>query len=57
MKSRSLLAVALVTFSVLPTWAHEGPGGPGSHWHATDVLGFIAATVAVGAMLWWHGRK
>ena len=37
--------------------AHEGHGLPGAHWHATDVAGVVAATVAVAALLWWRGKK
>jgi hypothetical protein len=36
--------------------AHEGHGMvSASHYHATDVLGFLAA-LAVVAALWWMGR-
>lgn len=37
----------------LPAFAHEGHGLLGSHWHATDALGFVAAGVAVAAAIWW----
>jgi hypothetical protein len=32
------------------TWAHEGHGMEGSHWHATDIWGVLAA-VAVAALV------
>ena len=33
--------------------AHDGHGIEGaSHYHATDVVGFVAAA-AVAALLWW----
>ncbi|MFN4359456.1 MAG: hypothetical protein ACK4F4_01890 [Hylemonella sp.] len=32
--------------------AHEGHGLGGAHWHATDVLGFIAVAVLVGVAIW-----
>ncbi|MFN3887273.1 MAG: hypothetical protein ACK4MG_09970 [Aquabacterium sp.] len=55
--SSSLLALVAVLTS-LPVHAHEGHGLPGvAHWHSTDVLGFIAAAVAVGALVWFKGRK
>jgi hypothetical protein len=41
----------------LAAQAHEGHGLQGAHWHATDVVGFVAAAVAVAAVLWWRGRK
>lgn len=36
--------------------AHDGHGLLGSHWHATDVLGFVGVGAALVAALWW-GRK
>ena len=37
----------------LSAWAHEGHGIEGaSHYHATDVWGFVAAA-AVALVLWW----
>jgi hypothetical protein len=36
---------------------HEGHGLPGlSHWHSTDVIGFVAM-VAVAFLVWHGGRK
>ncbi len=37
--------------------AHDGHGLFGAHWHATDVLGFIAAAAAGVVALSWFGRK
>lgn len=38
--------------------AHEGHGLPGiSHWHSTDVLGFIAVAALVAGVIWFKGRK
>jgi len=48
----------LSLFALLPTlaWAHEGHGIEGaSHYHATDVWGFVIA-LAIGAAMWWMGR-
>jgi hypothetical protein len=37
--------------------AHEGHGLPGqSHWHASDLLGFVLALLVVAGMAWWGGR-
>jgi hypothetical protein len=36
--------------------AHEGHGLAGTHWHATDVLGFVAAA-AVLAVAVYFGKK
>ena len=48
----ALVAVLTSTGSVL---AHEGHGLGGAHWHATDVLGYVA--VAVLAAVAWFKRK
>ena len=52
----SLAAQALLT--ALSAHAHPGHDMPGaSHWHATDVLGYVlVAAVAAGAA-WWIRRK
>ncbi|MEY4435292.1 MAG: hypothetical protein RL175_247 [Pseudomonadota bacterium] len=45
--------------SLMPAWAmaHEGHGIEGaSHYHATDVWGFLAL-VGVIAVMWWMGRN
>ena len=48
-------ALALVCL-LAPAWAHEGHGLWGSHWHATDVLGFVVVmALALGA--WIIGRR
>ena len=44
---------------LMPAWAiaHEGHGIEGaSHYHATDVWGFLAL-VGVIAVMWWMGRN
>ena len=51
------LLTLLTLFWVAAVRAHDGHGLPGTHWHATDVAGFIAVAVAAGAYLWWRGRK
>ncbi|MFT3857296.1 MAG: hypothetical protein QM742_07305 [Aquabacterium sp.] len=54
--SLALLLTAMGTCtSVL---AHEGHGMPGiSHWHDTDVWGFLAVGALVALGLWMKGRK
>jgi len=37
------------------TWAHDGHGMDGGHWHATDIWGLLA--VAAAAALYYHRRK
>ena len=49
--------LSLSVFLALAAWggtalAHEGHGLGGTHWHATDVLGFVAAALVVGVAVW-----
>jgi hypothetical protein len=41
-----------------PGWAlaHDGHGLFGTHWHATDALGFVAVALGLG-LAWWFGKK
>ena len=48
-------AMALASLHT-PVWAHEGHGLWGSHWHATDVLGF-AVVIALALGAWVIGRR
>lgn len=41
-----------VGFYALPTWAHDGHGWVGGHWHASDAFGLVALAVAVAVALW-----
>jgi hypothetical protein len=38
------------------TWAHDGHSLQGSHWHATDLWGFVALGLVL-ALAIWQGRK
>lgn len=59
MKQLRALALTLTaSAATLPAWSHEGHGLPGiAHWHASDVLGFIAIAGVVAAILWFKGGK
>ena len=46
------LLVTLINLSATATFAHNGHGLVGTHWHATDVLGFVAAALVVGVAVW-----
>ncbi len=35
------------------TFAHDGHGLLGSHWHATDTVGLLLVAVAAGLALWF----
>jgi hypothetical protein len=51
------IALSVVGLS-LPCWAHahDGHGLFASHWHATDVLGFIALALGL-SIAWWMTKK
>jgi hypothetical protein len=50
--SIAALAAAMLATSTL---AHDGHGLGGTHWHATDVLGFVAV-VALAALIWFKRK-
>jgi hypothetical protein len=53
----ALLALALWALSPA-AHAHAGHGLLGTHWHATDTVGFLAlGAVVVGVGIWLSGRK
>ncbi len=55
---RPLSLLLASTTAALPAWAHEGHGMPGfAHWHASDVLGFVAVAAVVAAVIWFKGGK
>ena len=37
--------------------AHDGHGLHGSHWHASDVLGFVVLGIALALAVWAARRK
>ena len=37
--------------------AHEGHGLAGSHWHATDTLGFVCVALLAALALWSPPHK
>ena len=56
--ARTALSGGIAALSCLPAWAHEGHGMPGfAHWHASDVLGFVAGVAAIAAVIWFKGGK
>ena len=57
MKHTTLILTAGL-LAVQTAHAHEGHGLPGiSHWHSTDVLGFIAVAALIAGVIWFKGRK
>ena len=60
MKHNPLITTLTTLAALLSTaaHAHEGHGLPGiSHWHSTDVLGFIVVAALVAGVIWFKGRK
>ncbi len=51
-----LFLAPLLLLSSSLAHAHEGHGLFGSHWHATDTAGWIAALVAVAVGLWFYRK-
>ena len=51
MKSRSLLAL-VSSLVALPALAHDGHSLFGSHWHATDALGFVGVGLLIALAVW-----
>ena len=48
---------SLVTFLPTLVLAHEGHGIEGaSHYHASDVWGFVSIAVAAAVVWWFTGR-
>ncbi|MDO9144985.1 hypothetical protein [Rhodoferax sp.] len=47
----SLAALALLSTSGL-AFAHDNHGLLGSHWHVTDVWGFVALGGAIAVAIW-----
>ena len=50
-------ALFAATAFCAPALAHDGHGLFGTHWHATDTLGFIGVAAAIAVALWWSSGK
>ena len=55
-RHRRTVALAGFAGACSSTFAHEGHGLFGSHWHATDALGFVAVAAVVVVAVWWSGK-
>ena len=43
--ARQLATASTLLSAATGAWAHDGHGLAGSHWHATDVSGFVLVVV------------
>ncbi len=55
-KAIKFIAPSAYLMSASITSAHDGHGLQGSHWHATDLWGFVAIGVVLAVAI-WQGRK
>jgi hypothetical protein len=61
MRARFHNAISLIAAYALSTgsstvFAHDGHGLMGSHWHSTDVLGFVAVGCLAAVAIWLSRR-
>lgn len=62
MTARPRFTFHLSLFTLLATTsaaaaAHDGHGPTGTHWHATDLWGFVALGVVAAAIAWHQPKK
>jgi predicted alpha/beta hydrolase len=50
-----LIAIQAIITPATAIFAHDGHNLSGSHWHASDVFGFVILAAAIG-MAFWFGR-
>ena len=50
--ARQLAAAAALLPACITAFAHDGHGQAGSHWHATDTLGFVCVALLAALALW-----
>jgi len=55
-KAIKFIAPSTYLMSARITFAHDGHGLQGSHWHATDLWGFVVIGVVLAVAI-WQGRK
>jgi uncharacterized membrane protein len=52
----TLIATFAVSTGASSVFAHDGHGLAGSHWHSTDVLGFVAVGCLAALAVWLSRR-
>ncbi|HMA06630.1 MAG TPA: hypothetical protein VKP68_02135 [Ramlibacter sp.] len=50
--ARKLAAAAALLPACITAFAHDGHGLAGSHWHATDTLGFALVALLAALAIW-----
>ena len=50
--ANTFIAASALFTSARAALAHNGHGLSGTHWHATDALGFIAVGGAIAVAIW-----
>jgi hypothetical protein len=48
-----LIAIQAIITPATSIYAHDGHSLTGSHWHASDVFGFVILAAAIGLTLWF----
>ena len=56
MNTKHLATLIAGAFTPWLAQAHEGHGLPGTHWHATDALGWAVA-IALGLAGWYFSSR
>nr|WP_315239727.1 hypothetical protein [uncultured Albidiferax sp.] len=58
MKTTKLIAATALSISASTVFGHEISGLSGSHWHASDAVGYcvLAALAVVSAWALWRDR-
>lgn len=51
--AKRLATAATLLSAATGTLAHDGHGLQGSHWHATDVSGFVLVVVLAALAIWF----
>ena len=54
---RNALQTIALAFLPLTVFAHEGHGMEGTHWHSTDVWGFVVTAALIAAAVWFSRKK
>jgi hypothetical protein len=51
-----LIAACTGLSGATATFAHDGHGLLGAHWHATDTLGFVAVAAMIAVAIWFSRK-